>query len=287
MMNKDPWEEAKTRYQSVEAPPELGFAVAGALRRGECQRKRRRAVRRSLSTVAAACVCFALLVNFSPSFAGAVDQVPVLGQLAQIFTVTQYAIDDRDHLINVRLPALEHTGHTDLEQRINTEIQARIEAVLQEAEDRAREARDAYVATGGTEDEFIPIIINVDYEVKCQNDQYLSFIINKTETLASAYTEIYVYNIDLQTGRELTLRDILGPDYKEIANRTVRSGIEERSKNPDNVYFGDDGYEEGFHSIADDQKFYLNSRGNPVVLFEKYEIAPGYMGSQEFEILAP
>ena len=32
----------------------------------------------------------------------------------------------------------------------------------------------------------------------------LSFIITKTETLASAYSEYYAYNIDLQAGKELT-----------------------------------------------------------------------------------
>ena len=44
---------------------------------------------------------------------------------------------------------------------------------------------------------------------------------------------------------------------------------------------------EGFQSIAADQKFYINAGGNPVVIFEKYEIAPGYMGQQEFEIPMP
>ena len=52
--------------------------------------------------------------------------------------------------------------------------------------------------------------------------------------------------------------------------------------NPEEEYFHG---ESGFQSIADDQAFYLNQAGNPVVLFDKYEIAPGYMGAQEFEIV--
>ena len=32
------------------------------------------------------------------------------------------------------------------------------------------------------------------------------------------------------------------------------------------------------------QNFYINSNGKVVIVFEKYEIAPGYMGIQEFEI---
>ena len=280
------WERARARYQAAALPEELAFAVAGAVRRWERQRKGRRALRRAAATALAGCACFALLLNVSPTFAGAVYQVPVLGQLARVITVKEYSINDRDHLIDVRLPALELAANTDLEQRVNTEIRTRIDQVLQEAEDRARETREAYVATGGAQSDFIPIIITVDYEIKCQNGQYLSFVLTKTETLASAYTEVYTYNIDLPAGREVSLRDLLGPNYKQLANQAIRAEIARReAEDPDNRYFhGEDGVE-GFTSIADDQRFYLNGDGVPVVVFEKYEIAPGYMGEQEFEII--
>ena len=101
------WERARARYQAAALPEELAFAVAGAVRRGERQRKGRRALRRAAATALAGCACFALLLNVSPTFAGAVYQVPVLGQLARVITVKEYSINDRDHLIDVRLPALE------------------------------------------------------------------------------------------------------------------------------------------------------------------------------------
>ena len=124
----------------------------------------------------------------------------------------------------------------------------------------------------------------MDYEIKCQNERCLSFILTKTETIASAYTEIYCYNIDLETGKELTLQDVLGPGYREIANAAVRTEIDRRIREEGAGYFdGTDGVE-GFQSVTDGQLFYINGAGNPVVLFEKYEIAPGYMGTQEFEI---
>ena len=279
------WKKARERYQEIEIPRELEFAVASAVRSGTRRSRSYRAMRRSLATAVAACACFVLLVNASPTFAQAVSEVPVLGGLARIFTVTQYTVEDRDHLIDVRLPALDLEGSTDLEQRINTEIQTRIDQVLQEAEDRARETKQAYVDTGGDPDEFMPIIISVDYTIHCMNEQYLSFVVMKTETLASAYTEYYTYNIDLQAGRELTLRDLLGPDYKALVDQTVREQIALRSQNPDNVYF--ESGEGGFAGISEDQAFYINEQGNPVVIFEKYEIAPGYMGMQEFEIPMP
>ena len=182
----------------------------------------------------------------------------------------------------MRLPALENTGHTDLEQQINQEISTRIQAVIDAAEARARETKEAYVATGGDPDDYMPVIIDVDYEVKCQNDQYLSFVINKTETRASAYTEFYTYNIDLETGKELTLRDLLGPNWMETVNTQVEAEIARRAQDPDNIYWTEE--QGGFQGIEEDQPFYLNQEERPVVVFEKYELGPGSMGSQEFVI---
>lgn len=275
-------ERARARYQAQETPEELSLAVRAAIREGDRLRKHRRVLRRSLATALASCACFVLLVNGSPSFAQAVYEVPVLGSLARIFTVTEYTINDKERVIDVRLPALENTGHTELEQQINQEISTRIQAVIDAAEARARETKEAYVATGGDPDDYMPVIIDVDYEVKCQNEQYLSFVVTETETRASAYTEFYTYNIDLETGKELSLRDLLGPNWMETVNAQVAEQIEERSQDPDNVYWTED--QGGFQGIEADQPFYLNEEGLPVVVFEKYEIAPGSMGSQEFVI---
>lgn len=275
-------ERARARYHAQETPEELSLAVCAAIREGDRLRKGRRVLRRSLATALASCACFVLLVNGSPSFAQAVYEVPVLGSLARIVTVSEYTINDDERVIDVRLPALENTGHTELEQKINQEISTRIQAVIDEAEARARETKEAYVATGGDPKDYMPVIIDVDYEVKCQNEQYLSFVVNKSETRASAYTEFYTYNIDLETGRELTLRDLLGPNWMEMVNSQVAQQIAQRAQDPDNIYWTAE--QGGFQGIEEDQPFYLNAEGLPVVVFEKYELGPGSMGNQEFTI---
>ena len=108
-------------------------------------------------------------------------------------------------------------------------------------------------------------------------------MILKSETLASAYTEMYFYNIDIETGKKLNLRDLLGNDYKKIVDDEIYKEIEIRSKNPDNIYFTKG--EGGFEGIENEyQDFYINKEGKIVIVFEKYKIAPGYMGIQEFVI---
>lgn len=39
-----------------------------------------------------------------------------------------------------------------------------------------------------------------------------------------------------------------------------------------------------FTGISENTKFYMNEAGNPVIVFDKYEIAPGSAGAVEFEI---
>ena len=61
--------------------------------------------------------------------------------------------------------------------------------------------------------------------------------------------------------------------------------IARRSQESDVIYFAPE--QGGFQTIADDQRFYLDQDGTPVIVFEKYEIAPGYMGEQEFRVPVP
>ena len=39
-----------------------------------------------------------------------------------------------------------------------------------------------------------------------------------------------------------------------------------------------------WQGIEEDQNFYLDENGNLVVVFDEYEVAPGYMGAQEFTV---
>jgi hypothetical protein len=40
----------------------------------------------------------------------------------------------------------------------------------------------------------------------------------------------------------------------------------------------------GFDKITDDTNFYINDDGNVVIVFDEYEVAPGYMGVVEFTL---
>lgn len=39
-----------------------------------------------------------------------------------------------------------------------------------------------------------------------------------------------------------------------------------------------------FQEIADDANFYINESGKLAIVFDEYQVAPGYMGAATFEI---
>ena len=77
-------------------------------------------------------------------------------------------------------------------------------------------------------------------------------------------------------------------DYETIANEQIVAQMKEQMANDSSVfYWVDDPTMGGFEGISENTHFYINEAGNPVVVFDKYEVAPGAMGRPEFEIIAP
>lgn len=174
---------------------------------------------------------------------------------------------------------------------INSEINNIVNDYLADANFRMQNDKDAFIVTGGTEEDWAKrdLKINVDYEVKYQQGNLLSLVLSADESWYSAYDIQFFYNIDLKQNKQITLKDILGEDYQEVVNTSIIKQMKERAaEDPDVVYWGltDDSKSgiTGFTSVDENSKFYLNEEGKPVVYFDKYEIAPGFMGDQEFVI---
>lgn len=81
----------------------------------------------------------------------------------------------------------------------------------------------------------------------------------------------------------MTLKDMLGEDYIGLANESIKAQMEERQKENSNITYWTP-EEGGFTTVDEATSFYINEKGNPVVVFEKYEIGPGSLGMPEFEI---
>lgn len=279
----------KTRkaYNSIKIPEELNYVVNRAIHEEKIIKKKniQICIKTATATLATTFPLFIVLLNTNESFAKAMEEVPIIGEIAEVFTVREYREESNTELIDAKVLAIKNTGNTDLENRINYEISSKINDILEEAKQRAQEYKNAVLETGGSMDNYIPTRINIDYKITYQDKKIISFVITKSESMASAYQEQYFYNIDIQNGTELSLKDVLGAEYKEIVNMEVKKQIQQRQEEDyeNNRYFTED--EGGFSGIDNEyQDFYINKDKKVTVVFQKYEIAPGYMGIQRFVI---
>ena len=192
-----------------------------------------------------------------------------------------YQEDTKSYSVQVTVPQISSEKYSmyakTIEDRINKEMQDALEL----AKHTGKEYYKAYLATGGKESDYRPVDIKVDYDVKYNTDGIVSLGIYKTESIGSAYDTAYFYNFDLESQKEITLKDFYGEDYKRIIDEQIMNQIKERIAQEDAIYF------EGFEGIKEDQVFYINEKGNPVIVFDKHEIAPEFMGMQSFEIVNP
>lgn len=284
----NPIENAKQNYDAVPIPEELSERVLSEVQKSDLRRRhtksfqRKKWLLRSVAAAAAVVILFGVRVNTDTVFAAEMHSIPVIGALAKVLTVHSYQSETEDMSISVEIPGIEMisadlAGSTDA---VNQEIYNLCEQYANEATDRAREYKEAFLSTGGTEEEWAAhdIHIQVSYEVKSQSARHLSVAIEGTESWTTSYSETRYYNFDLNTGKLISLKDILGENYAEIANASIRKQIAE---SPDADTYTLDNW----NGISDTTSFYLNQAGNPVIVLEKYEIAPGAMENPEFEII--
>ena len=308
-------EDGKNIYDSIDIPDRLSEtvkqAIASQSRQERLERYRRekkkaakvRFFRCTAAAAAALMACMTVGVNSSEAFAREMGELPVIGALARVLTVRSWHGTDGDYEIDLEVPRIEAEAAQeaqtqpvrDFTEKINEEIEKIVDAYMEEARAEFQEYKKAFFETGGTQEEWNDrkMDITVDYTVKYQKDNLLSLELVTAKGWVAASQERHYYNLDLDREQALTLEDILGEDYVRICNESIDAQIREQVRTDEmKSYFGygPDGEQddemgiEGFTTVSKDTKFYLNEEGNPVIVFDEYEIAPGYMGMPEFEI---
>lgn len=265
----------------TELPEELPGVVEAALRRGERRAKAKRRTWRIVSPLAAAFAVFTLVLNTVPTFASAMYEVPVLGEVCRVLTVRSYHYEDETKNVDIEIPAIDvELGDADWAESVNRLIEATIEYEVAQSEQRAEEYYDAFISTGGTPEDYHAIGIEVDYEVYYASEDVLSFAVIKTETLASAYETFHYYNYDLRTGQELKAEDLAGQAWREKAKTALTELMADPAEGA--VYWELD--DEALEAAIDGAQLRLSSTGEPVLVFQKYSIGPGSMGRPEITL---
>lgn len=303
--NKDiNFDKSRDAYNNMAIPSTLDDKVKEAINMSAGKKHTNNRIIITVASAAAAIVVlFIVSVNTSTAFAATLSDIPVIGNIVKVVTGRSFSEKNDNVTINVDIPQINvdstsapDTAHVTAEQ-VNAVIQKTVDDYMQEQQSVIADYKKSFLETGGTLDEWNQRTIDLAarYEVKYQDDRYLSLYLYMYMSAFAFTQDNYYYNYDFVTGRELTLKDILGDDYINIANQSIIEQITEQVNSDSNAiywgyhpagYSGTDPFEDTdkFTTITDDTSFYLNADGNPVICFPKYSIAPGYMGVREFVI---
>lgn len=278
------FKRAREDYEATPIPQELEDRVRAGIRQGKANYRRRRW--RKYGVGAAACLVVLVgALNLSPAVAAAAAEVPVLGGLFRVMTFISYNASDGGINYVVSVPRLETDGESELAQRVNAVVQEKVDAHLAKARQDWEDYKDAFFATGGTEEEWGDREMNVivDYEVKSQTEDRVSFVVTFGEGWVASMEEKYCYNLDLAENRDITLADLLGENWVERCNEAVNAGIAASVDEEGFTYFFTP-EQGGFTTVDENTAFYIREDGVPVLVFPEYSIAAGAAGSPEFPV---
>ena len=312
MTEQEQLRQLKEEYENMTIPEAGRERLQAGIDRARMEKKRvEHARKRSAWTaVAAAAVVMIALPNTNIQIAHAMENIPLLGGFFRLVTVRQYNYSDENHDAEVELAQInygedagegasvgevaaapEGTAAGSVEgvgqeaavanlsedgvEAVNQDMEATVEELIRQFEDTLSE--EGYHG------------LHVSQEVVTDNERYYTVKLSVLETEASGYENNQFYTIDKQTGNVVTLEDLFaeGSDYISAISENIKTQMKEQMAADEGViYFLDneDMPEFNFQGITEQTNFYFNERGELVIAFDEYEVAPGSMGAPEFVI---
>jgi hypothetical protein len=275
----------KNEYMNVSIPSELDFIVRKTLKENGFYRMRRnnrfKRVRIAVGSIAAAFVVLTVGVNTSPAFAEVLSKVPIVGSLAKVLTFREYTVNEDKYNMNIKVPAIQGLANKGLESSLNEKY---LEENKKLYEKFMTDMKDLKQNRGGH------LGIDSGYEVKTDTDRLLSIGRYVVNTVGSSSTVFKYDTIDKKNEILITLPSLFKDDrYVDIISENIKKQMVEQNKADNNKFYWVSGIEQKgtmqlFEGISKEQSFYINTEGKLVISFDKYEVAPGYMGIVQFVI---
>jgi hypothetical protein len=287
--------EMKTAYENIEVPAEALDRIKAGIAKAKKEDSNNKVmlyIKRTATTAAAAVIAVTILANSGETVVTkAMERIPVIGAITKVVTIRNYRKKTANSEVQIDVPQITEEVTVDMEietEEIETDINESLLEINKTIEDYADELiamyEDELKASNGQDNyELVST-----YDVIRNDEKYLSIRINSTVVMASGAQFVKIYNVDKTTGNIITLSDIYGKDtdYIDTISEEIKQQMQDQMAADENkIYFiKSDEEPSGFDKITDDTNFYINDDGNVVIVFDEYEVAPGYMGVVEFTI---
>lgn len=234
---------------------------------------------RTAQTAATALLLITVLANTSAQTAYAMSQIPVLGAITKVVTFRTYEKQEGKSEAKIEIPRIgadEASGISQAADQVNKSVEEYTNQVIAKFEEELK-ADGKEVHRG----------LYSGYQVLTDNSRFFTLKIETDEIMASGYQTVKLYNIDKKTDQILELKDMFpeGTDYVTLLSKAAKEEMRKNMKEDEGkVYFLDEEVGYNFETIKEDQNFYINESGRMVLVFDEYEVAPGYMGIVELEM---
>lgn len=270
----------KQEYDHIPVPDRARIRMMAGISQAKKAKKGVNIIRFAKHTggaAAAAMLTITLLANLSPTTANAMEQIPVIGSIARVVTFRTFENQKGNFEANIQVPQVTLGGSQKETVPANLTIKEYAEELIDMYEKEL--AKDNGEGHYG---------LTSSYKVITDNSKYLSIRIDTTLTMASGTQYVKIFNINKSTGNLVTLTELLKdkPDALEaISNNIKKQMAEQMAADPDIIYnYNSEMPEEDFKSLTGNESYYINDKGELVIAFDEYDVAPGYMGSVEFTI---
>ncbi|MDQ0089030.1 hypothetical protein J2T12_002440 [Paenibacillus anaericanus] len=275
-------EQLQKEYQEVPIPEELDMIVSRSIQQSLKGNRNKRTKYKWFASAGTAALIFLIAINASTSVANALSSIPGVDRIIKVLTFREYIVEEPNYDANIKIPAITNMDNKALELGLNNKYLSENKALYDKFQ---AEMNDLKKQGGGH------LGLDTDYEVKTDNERIFSIGRYVVETVGSSSMEVTFDTIDKKNQILITLPMLFKDNqYIERISDNIKEQMKAQMKaDPDKVYWlseTDDDVPptEEFKTIAEDQSFYINSDDKLVIVFNKYDVAPGYMGSVEFVI---
>ncbi|MBO5373377.1 MAG: DUF3298 domain-containing protein [Lachnospiraceae bacterium] len=297
MKNKEKFNKIIHTYKETPIPENTKEVVENAIlhaKKSKARVNRRRYIQ-NVGLAMAAALALVILPNTSATIAHAMEQLPLVGGFFKVVTIREYTYEDEKHQANVEIPQVAvmeaETETTEMKcietgkgksDMVETPAVQAVNKSIEEYTDQMLADFEASMEMEGYHE------LDITYETVTDTDTWFTLCINAVDIQASGYQTRRFYHIDKTTGTMARLEDLFkeGADYIECISKEILSQMQMQMEKEEGIYFIDteDKTVEAFTKIKADENFYFNEAGELVIVFNEYEVAPGYMGCPEFVI---
>lgn len=273
------FEDLKKQYKAIQAPSGLKERIEKDMKK---QIKKTKLFKVASAVAATLVITTITAFNTSPNLVSAMPDNPVLNAFVKVITFGKYEVKDNGYEAKVVTPQIEGLLDKEFEDKLNQEFKENAKSIIAAFEKDVKELKSQFG------DETVYMGLEYDFIIKTDNADVLAIDTYILNIAGSSSTKHTFYNIDKKTGKLLTLKGLFKKDanYVDVLSKYIKAEMKRRNDEESGMFWIDSETDvfETFDKIKADQNFYINSDGNIVICFDKYDVAAGAQGSPEFII---